>query len=68
MTTYKLLTDSPLYEKKLAEIKRIAKREKKQISIIGEDIAFVGTKHSATGYGKLEHVEVSGPGAIVQIF
>jgi hypothetical protein len=68
MTTYKLLTDSPLYEKKLAEIKRIAKREKKQITITGEDISFVGTNFSATGYGKLEHVDISGPGAIVQIY
>jgi hypothetical protein len=67
MTTYKLLINSPLYEKKLSEIKRIAKREKKQISITGEDISFIGTNFG-TLYGKPAHIEVSGPGAIVYIY
>ena len=36
MTTYKLLLDSPKYDKKLQEIKRIAKRYKKEMAILGD--------------------------------
>ena len=60
MTTYKLLLDSPKYEKKLTEIKRIAKRYKKQIEITGDDISF-----DAVIFGR--HKTVTGPGAIVRL-
>ena len=44
MTTYRLLVESPQYEKTLQKIKALAKREKKQIAFIGKEISFLGTR------------------------
>lgn len=65
MTIYKLLIDSPLYEKKLLEIKRLAKREKKQLELTGQEITFNATiRHD---YKMPDHKQVTGSGVIIRL-
>lgn len=67
MTTYKLLTDSPKFGKILDEIRKAAKRQKKQIEIIGVDsISFEALVWPRYG-GTPERKTYTGPGAEVRI-
>lgn len=76
MTTYKLLIDSPKFAKKLDEIKRLAKRQKKQVAIMGNyTVEFVCLPQiyfsNVLGYRSMRDRDrgkkVSGEGIIVQV-
>jgi hypothetical protein len=66
MTTYKLLIESPKYAKTLETIRRMAKREKKTVEMVGQDISFVGVIYPKYT-GKPEYKEITGSGVLITV-
>ena len=66
MTTYKLLIESPKYDKYLKKIKTIAKKDKKKLVITGEDISFIADTNTRS-YGGPDYKTITGSGAIITL-